>query len=485
MILSKTKSTTESEFEVCVIGGGPAGSTTARQLAILGHHVCLVEQAAFPRPRVGESFPPNILPLLDFLGLREHVERASFIRSEKATVRWSGSTDYLKSHLRAPGLQVDRGRFDKILLDSAREAGVKVLQPARATEISLIIRDGAKRWRASIQQEDRLIRLHCAYLVDATGRRRLLAARRRRDSPKTIALYGYWRAPHLEGAEMRLEAGADEWFWGAPLPGGLFNAMVFVDPVRCRSVLTDPRQKETFYRSLLDRSSLLRDCLDADLASEVTVCDASAYMTETPVDEHSIRVGEACFAVDPLSSQGVQAAIKSGLQGAIVVHTLLMRPENSDAALMFYRSRQEETVTQHRRWAGQQYEEAAVSRNRPFWRDRAAAHKEHSGGRSAPNKQNHRFSPHEQLKLSPAATLVATPCITGDIISNVRALAHPKLEREVAYVNGIEISRLLEAIRQKSTVAEIQQRWSPYIPHPRSLEIVHWLYTVGVLVQSD
>jgi flavin-dependent dehydrogenase len=41
------------KVEVCVIGGGPAGSTLARRLALLGHEVCLVEWLAFPRWHIG------------------------------------------------------------------------------------------------------------------------------------------------------------------------------------------------------------------------------------------------------------------------------------------------------------------------------------------------------------------------------------------------------------------------------------------------
>src|ERR1700681_230367 len=38
--------------DVCVIGGGPAGSTTAHRLASLGHEVCLIERHSFPRHHI-------------------------------------------------------------------------------------------------------------------------------------------------------------------------------------------------------------------------------------------------------------------------------------------------------------------------------------------------------------------------------------------------------------------------------------------------
>jgi flavin-dependent dehydrogenase len=72
------------EAEVCVLGGGPGGSSAARKLALLGHRVVVVERAAFPRAHIGESLPASVLPLLDVLGVRERVERAGFLRPAKS-----------------------------------------------------------------------------------------------------------------------------------------------------------------------------------------------------------------------------------------------------------------------------------------------------------------------------------------------------------------------------------------------------------------
>ena len=43
---------------ILVIGAGPAGSVFSAKMALLGHDVCLVERAAFPRSRLGESLTP-------------------------------------------------------------------------------------------------------------------------------------------------------------------------------------------------------------------------------------------------------------------------------------------------------------------------------------------------------------------------------------------------------------------------------------------
>jgi flavin-dependent dehydrogenase len=60
-------SSAPQRFDVCIVGGGPAGSITALQLALLGHRVCLFERSVFPRRQVGELLTRGIWPILDSL----------------------------------------------------------------------------------------------------------------------------------------------------------------------------------------------------------------------------------------------------------------------------------------------------------------------------------------------------------------------------------------------------------------------------------
>lgn len=53
-----------TKADICIIGGGPAGSVLAARLAQFGLRVCLVERAEFPRRHLGESLSPGVLPLL-------------------------------------------------------------------------------------------------------------------------------------------------------------------------------------------------------------------------------------------------------------------------------------------------------------------------------------------------------------------------------------------------------------------------------------
>src|ERR1019366_5686650 len=96
---------------VCVLGGGPAGSTIALRLAQLGHSTVVLEKACFPRPHIWESLAPDILGILEMLGIRRKVEAQGFRRPDGAIVRW-GAEAAVRPVAGEPGFQVNRASFE-------------------------------------------------------------------------------------------------------------------------------------------------------------------------------------------------------------------------------------------------------------------------------------------------------------------------------------------------------------------------------------
>jgi 2-polyprenyl-6-methoxyphenol hydroxylase-like FAD-dependent oxidoreductase len=69
----RSEITCDDKYDVAVIGGGPAGATTACFLAQSGRRVVLIDKARHPRFHIGESLVPHILPILDRLGVGRQV----------------------------------------------------------------------------------------------------------------------------------------------------------------------------------------------------------------------------------------------------------------------------------------------------------------------------------------------------------------------------------------------------------------------------
>ena len=158
--------------------------------------------------------------------------------------------------------------------------------------------------------------IEACYLVDATGRRTRLGGRKQRVSAPVLALYAYWRETSLDSPETRVEAGESEWYWGAPLPDGSFNATVFVDAERCGG------GREELYGRLLQRSVLLKGCRNGRRITAVKCCAAASYFDENPIADNLLKAGEASFSIDPLIvagspfGDGIGAARSAGIEYA-------------------------------------------------------------------------------------------------------------------------------------------------------------------------
>jgi len=316
--------------DVCIVGGGPAGSILALRLARLGHSVVVYERSAFDRPRIGESLSRGVWPLFDVLGVLPEILRAGFLPIDRAMVRWE--SDAIVERMQPPSLAVDRPRFDALLLDLARRAGAMVMQPCVAPPVAEI---GAR------------------FIADATGRAMWRRRPRRRISEPLVATFAQWASGPREPRVDALECG---WLWGSPLPNGAYSAIAFTYDGRG-------------YDEMIAASPLFRDLRDR---GDVRSCDAASYAAVTPATVTTICVGEASYSIDPLSSSGVQSAIQSAIHASIVINTILRRPHDTQNAIRFYAEAQRTAIARHVRWTADAYANCRF-REAPFWRARAVA----------------------------------------------------------------------------------------------------------------
>ena len=450
--------------DVLVVGGGPAGSTLATRLAQLGHEVALVERAAFPRSRLGESLTPGVLPLLRCTGADVPVELAGFPRVDRVLVGWDGPARERRDE-GAQGLLVDRGQFDLLLLEHARSLGVRVLQPAAVADR----RHDGNRWQLVAGRNGCTTRIDASLLADAAGRSRGLPGRREPAGCRTVCLYGYWRG--FRGRVLpRIEALADAWCWRVPLPDGLVNLLVFVDPDRIR----DSGAMNACYDELV-RSSGLTLGRPTHLAGPVRAADATPYLDRDSVSVSTVKVGDAGVAIDPISSSGVQRAVQTALAGAVVVNTLLRRPAATDVACRVYRDSLARASDRHRLWAAGHY--TSASRSGDFWMRR-------SGSRPSerPAAARSPFELEVPFQLSPRARVVDVPCAAGDFVELHAAVTHPRLDDAVAYLGGWELAPLLRRAVRGRTGRELVDSWSALVPRDVGLAIGRWLAHNEILV---
>ena len=212
--------------DVAVIGAGPAGATLATICARNGLNVSLYEREPGARYRVGESLlPATPRYLARLLGVRERIEQAEFIVKPGATFCWGSSPDEPWSVLfggprAGPGapmaLNVERDRFDTILLENAAACGVAVHRGHTAVSVG----DGDSVVGREVEVRAPSIgarrRVRARYVANASGQLRLkvptLDDRTHSRFFRKVAVWGYWDGagrldPPLQGQCALRDAG--------------------------------------------------------------------------------------------------------------------------------------------------------------------------------------------------------------------------------------------------------------------------------------
>src|ERR1700710_1447411 len=170
----RKEATMTHTFDVLVIGGGPAGATTAGLLAEQGHDVVVLEREKFPRYHIGESLVPGVNPVLDRLGLTERMEGLTFQHKNGISLLWGAERDVWTVYF-AEGTpfeytwQVKRAEFDNLLLTRARELGAMVVEEATVADL---VHDEDGRAVGATYRRGRSkepLEISARYVVDATG----------------------------------------------------------------------------------------------------------------------------------------------------------------------------------------------------------------------------------------------------------------------------------------------------------------------------
>src|SRR6185437_14915359 len=166
-----------SETDVVVVGGGPGGSTLATLIAMRGHQVVLLEKEKFPRWQIGESLlPATVHGVCRLTGVADELAKAGFTKKRGGTQRWGANPEpwtfafSISSKLTGEtsyAYQVERGKFDKILLDHARSMGVDVREQHTVTKV--ISSDGRVRGVSYTDAAGNAGELRAKYVVDASG----------------------------------------------------------------------------------------------------------------------------------------------------------------------------------------------------------------------------------------------------------------------------------------------------------------------------
>ena len=375
-----TKEVRSESKDCVVIGGGPAGSTFAAIVAKYAPEtsVLLLEKARFPRWRIGESTIPVANTVLRELGVFDALYNGGAVKKVGIVFVWGQdrvpwNADYLQidsddSELGAPrtidvlgqdlstfsrrfapsrmpfvGFNVQRARFDQLLLERARELGAECREGVSVTEV--LRDDGAVcgvRYRDEHGAEG-IVRT--SFVLDASGLSALLTRgegeRVRDPAMNNFAVYGYFSGAKWKSTLAGTHAAttvfiasiALGWIWYFPIAEDVMSVGYVTHRKHFKNELRG-RDVESLYmealrscpeiQQLLEAATLRSDILPK--GERVGVTQDWSSWAENPVGEGWAAAGDAAVFVDPILSSGVTLALQSGHRAAYTWLAARQRP---------------------------------------------------------------------------------------------------------------------------------------------------------------
>jgi halogenation protein CepH len=340
------------DVDVVVVGGGPGGSTLASLVAMQGHRVVLLEKEDFPRYQIGESLlPSTIHGICRLIGVSDELAKAGFTLKRGGTFRWGSNPDpWTFSFSISPSMagetsfayQVERSKFDKILLDNARRVGADVREGCAVSDII----SGADRVRgvSYVDRAGNSRKIHSRYVIDASGNKSRIypnvgGSRKYSEFFRGLALFGYFengkRLPRPNSGNILCAAFDSGWFWYIPLSETLTSVGAVVRRELASKVQGDPEQA---LQALIEECPMIKEYLAG--ARRVTEGQYGQVRVRKDYSYDNTKfwrpglalVGDSACFIDPVFSSGVHLATYSALLAARSINSVMAQIVDEETA---------------------------------------------------------------------------------------------------------------------------------------------------------
>jgi flavin-dependent dehydrogenase len=305
-----------TDFDVAIVGGGPAGAAAALTLLRYSKlRPVVIERSSYEEWRVGETLAPGVLPLLDYLGANDVLDPREQLRAYGTSAAW-GSADVVSRAFLFAGAgdawHLDRRRFDEALAELVRERGGTLLTNAIVESESRV--DG--RWQLQLHDGTAIA---APFVIDASGRHATFARRRGAHAEivdHLTGLLGIFDGEDGGDASTLVESFEDGWWYSARLPDGKLVAALMADADAIRAGRL--HERDAWHERLGSTHATRARVRRRRLTHDPFVCPAHSQMLTPAAGDGWLAAGDAGLAVDPLSSMGIGYAIASGIQAARV-----------------------------------------------------------------------------------------------------------------------------------------------------------------------
>jgi flavin-dependent dehydrogenase len=311
----------QQSYHTIIIGGGPGGSTAGTLLAKRGHKVLLLEKEVFPRFHIGESLLPYNFPIFEELGVMPALKAAGFPRKFGAQFELGDKTRWVgfvfrqgKFTKHTEAMQVERAKFDHILLKHSAASGVEVREGWTVQRFDSV-QEGVTVQATGPDGQKETFRAD--WLIDASGRGNLTGnqegLRVMHPALKKLAVFGHFSKVKLDAGEragdtivLRLN---NKWFWVIPVSAEKTSVGCVMDKDEFGRWKGSP--EELFQHIVQTNPAVLDRMKNAERVGAIQVTSDFSYKNRSLFGARLLRVGDAAGFLDPIFSSGVFIAMRS------------------------------------------------------------------------------------------------------------------------------------------------------------------------------
>jgi len=301
------------DYDIAVIGAGPAGCSAAIYAALRGLKVALIESNDKPRSKPGESLPPGVESIFQQLGIWDDICKLKLIRNQGHYIYDEDSKRKLfhtygqDKNGTWHGIQLPRILLDTILQKRAETLGIKLITNCHVK--NLTIHNG--KINLNFNEDKKIL---AKYYIDATGQHQLfsrkLGIEMLQCSPKLIVQFGYSKdtLPYFELPIFIKNKNG--WRWYAKIDQCLY-AWVRLGETKSKS---EPYKKYDTYGG----------------------ADVTWKIARQLANHRFFLAGDAACTLDPSAGHGVLRALMTGIMASHIIFNIVKNVCSESEGYRYY-----------------------------------------------------------------------------------------------------------------------------------------------------
>lgn len=310
----------ENDYDIIIVGGGPAGSAAALYGAKEGLKILIVEKERFPRDKIcGDAISGKSIENMELLGILDNVKKLPSVTLEHITFG-SPSGKHItiplsKNSTRPAGFVIQRKHFDHFLFEQVKTSGVEYHENTKVTGL-LIESNQVRGVRVLDNTNGKSFDIRGKLVFGADGYNSLVARKTGyyAHDPKhwVVALRCYYA--NVKELSQRLEIYYSDiiqpgYFWIFPLPGNMANVGVGMLHKTLKRKNIDLREG---LKKLVESPEFMDRFADATpLEKPVGWNLPVASKRRKSFGNGFLLLGDAAGLIDPFTGEGIGNAFTS------------------------------------------------------------------------------------------------------------------------------------------------------------------------------